>query len=145
LNEHDWMIVLQCQRLAVDFARHVDQRNIDDVIDLFTSDAVFERRGEVLQGHDAIRAAQLRRPKTLVTRHLCMNIAVDVLDGERAIGRVPFVLFRHDHATAGTDDTRPAPLTGPETVGEYVDEYRRTSDGWRIARRVAKAAFRRSQ
>lgn len=143
MNEHDRAIIWECQKLAIDFARHVDQRNVDGVVDLFTEDAVFERRGEVLEGRAAIRAAQLRRPATLITRHLCTNIAVDLLDEKRARGCVSFALFRHDHAVAGTDAAQPAPLGGPETLGEYFDEYRRTPDGWRIARRVAKAAFRR--
>ncbi|WP_178133403.1 nuclear transport factor 2 family protein [Vineibacter terrae] len=144
MSDPDQAIILQCQRLAIDFARYVDQRNIEAAVGLFTEDAVFERKGEVLQGRDAIRAAQLRRPATLVTRHLCANIAVDVIDADHATGSVSFILFRHDHAEAGTDAARPAPLGLPETVGEYVDTYCRTPGGWRIARRVARAAFRRA-
>ncbi|TWT14096.1 nuclear transport factor 2 family protein [Reyranella sp. CPCC 100927] len=143
MNERDQTIILECQKLAIDFARHVDQRNVEGAVGVFAEDATFERRGEVLRGHAAIRAAQLARSKTLVTRHVCANIAIDVVDGERATGAVSFVLFRHDHAEAGTDASKPAPLSGPEMVGEYIDEYRRTAAGWRIAKRVAKAAFRR--
>ncbi len=139
----DWIDRLDCQRLAVDFARHVDHGDVESVVSLFTDDAVFERRGETLRGKHEIREAQLRRSKSVVTRHLCTNIAVDMSGDDRATGVVSFILFRHDHAAARTDAGKPAPLGVAETVGEYHDEYRRTGDGWRIARRVARAAFRR--
>lgn len=136
-------IVAACERLALDFAWHVDHRNAEDVVALFAPEASFERKGEILKGRDEIRAAQLKRPAGIVTRHVCSNLRVDVLDGRRATGTHYFLLYRHDHAATGTDAAAPAPLGPPETLGEYHDEYVRTEEGWRISRRVAKAAFRR--
>lgn len=137
-------IVAACERLALDFAWHVDHRNAEDVAALFAPDAAFERKGEVLDGRDAIHAAQLKRPAGLVTRHVCANLRIDVLDAEHARGTHYFLLYRHDHAAAGTEPGKPAPLGPPETVGEYHDDYRLTAEGWKIARRAAKAAFRRT-
>ena len=133
------LIERACERLAVDFAHGVDHRETDKVVALFTPDATFERRGEVLRGQAEIRAAQEKRPKALVTRHLCTTLQVEVLDARRARGCVYFVLFRHEGEVSG-----PAPLGQAETVGEYHDDYVLTDAGWRIARRVAKAAFRRA-
>ncbi|MFM9982911.1 MAG: nuclear transport factor 2 family protein [Burkholderiales bacterium] len=136
-------IVAACERLALDFAWHVDHRNAEDVVALFAPEASFERKGEVLKGRAEIRAAQLKRPAGLVTRHVCANLRIDVLDADHARGTHYFLLYRHDHAAAGSDAEKPAPLGQPETLGEYHDEFVRTAEGWKIARRVAKAAFRR--
>lgn len=137
-------IVAACERLALDFAWHVDHRNVDSVVALFAPDAAFERKGEILKGRAEIHAAQLKRPADLVTRHVCSNLRIDVLDADQATGSHYFLLYRHDHAAAGSDATKPAPLGQPETLGEYHDEFVRTEEGWKIARRVAKAAFRRA-
>ena len=137
-------IVTACERLALDFAWHVDHRNIEEVVGLFTADASFERKGEVLKGRSEIHAAQMKRPAGLVTRHVCANLRIDVVDPTHARGTHYFLLYRHDHAAAGTVASAPAPLAQPETLGEYSDEYLLTTDGWRISRRVAKAAFRRA-
>lgn len=137
-------IVAACERLALDFAWHVDHRNAEQVAALFAADAGFERKGEVLQGREAILAAQRKRPAGVVTRHVCANLAVEAIDAEHARGVMYFLLYKHDHAAAGTDAGKPAPLGPPETLGEYHDEYLRTAEGWRIARRVAKGVFRRA-
>lgn len=134
----EMLIARQCELLAMEFAYAVDHREIDKVVAVFAPDATFERRGEILRGHAEIRAAQEKRPAQLVTRHLCSTMRFEVLDAEHATASVYFVLFRHEGPTQG-----PAPLSQPETVGEYQDDYVLTDAGWRIARRVAKAAFRR--
>ncbi|MBK8063807.1 MAG: nuclear transport factor 2 family protein [Betaproteobacteria bacterium] len=83
-------------------------------------------------------------PEGVVTRHVCANLAVEAIDADHARGVMYFLLYKHDHAAAGTDAGKPAPLGPPETLGEYHDEYLRTAEGWRIARRVAKGVFRRA-
>lgn len=127
-----------CERLSAAFAHGVDDRDIEAVLETFTPDGVLERRGESLRGREAIRNALLQRPAALVTRHVCTTIHVRPVDREHATGVVYIVLFRHEGA-GGV----PAPLDRPEMVGEYEDEYVLTDSGWKIARRVAKAVFRR--
>jgi ketosteroid isomerase-like protein len=130
----------RCERLAVEFAHAVDHRDIDAVPAVFTDNAVFERKGERLVGRAAIMAAQRTRPTGVVTRHLCTTIKVDVVDADHARGVVYFLLFRHD---GDEPPVGPVPMPTPATLGEYHDDYVRTAQGWRIARRVARAAFRR--
>lgn len=130
----------QCERLAIEFAHAVDHREIEKVVAVFAPEATFERRGEVLKGHAEIRAAQEKRAPGLVTRHLCSTIDIQVLDERHAKGVVYFLLYRYEGAAAMPG---PVPLGQPETVGEYQDDYVLTGSGWKIARRVAKAAFRR--
>ena len=55
-------------------------------IGLFTQDAVFDQSGQILQGHEEMRAAFRDRPKSLTTRHLATNLR--------------FTDIRHDHAKA---------------------------------------------
>ena len=131
-----------CERLAIEFAHAVDHREVERAVSVFTPDAVFERKGEQLEGRGAIRAAQQARPIHLVTRHLCASHRIEVIDGTHARGVVYFLLFRHEGSES--DPPGPAPLVLPQTLGEYHDEYLRTDEGWKIARRVAKGIFRRA-
>jgi len=134
-------IVDACTRLSLDVARYTDARDIDAVTARYTEDAVFERKGETLRGRAAIRAAQEARPIEALTRHVCANTYVDVIDDDHAKGLIYFVLYRYD-APAGTEPLVPAKVAPPQTVGEFHDEYVRTPDGWRISRRTAIGIFR---
>lgn len=129
-----------CERLVIEFAHGVDHRDVAAVLAVFTEDAIFERKGERLEGRAAIGAAQRSRPPGLVTQHLCTTMKIDVLDASNATGVVYFLLFRHE-GDAPPDG--PVAMPMPQTVGEYHDNYVKTGQGWRIARRVARAAFRR--
>lgn len=128
-----------CERLVHAFAWHVDHHEGEQAADLFAADGVFERRGEALQGRDAIRAAFLKRPATVTTRHLCSNLLLNAESGSRIVGRSYFALYR-GHGAAGS----PLPLEPPEFVGEYHDVFQRTAQGWRITHRSAHAVFQRA-
>lgn len=74
----------------------------------------------------------------MFTRHVITNMLVDVVDESSATGVAYAVVFRdRDHGGDG-----PAPMRAPEAVVEYRDEFRRTAEGWKIARRQSIAAFR---
>lgn len=139
--DQEMLIARQCERLAIAFAHAVDHRDTERAVALFAPDATFERRGEVLRGHAAIRAAQQARVPGIVTRHLCSTIDIQVMDDRHAKGTVYFLLYKHESAVPGSG---PAPLGQPETLGEYQDEYILSDTGWKISKRVAKAAFRRT-
>ena len=132
-------IALACQRLIAAFAYHVDHRSADWVASVFTQDTTFERRGEVLVGREAIRAAMQQRPAHIMTRHLCCPPHVEVIDSQEAVAVTPFTLYRVERTGA------PAPAvpvtSSPELVGEYEDRLLRTPEGWRIKTRRATAIF----
>jgi len=128
----------ECERLSLNFARFVDENEPAKVVALFTTDAVFERRGEQLVGHDMILAAQNNRDARVKTRHFCTNICIDVIDGFNAIGQTYFMLFRHDAAAPDA-----AASTLPAAIGTYHDKFRRTESGWKISERLARALIRR--
>lgn len=129
-----------CAKLAIAFTNHVDNRRPDEAAEVFAVDGEFERRGETLAGREVIRATLKARPATMLSRHLCANLAIDVVDENNARGVVSFAVYLHNFAEG---EQGPAPLRDAEVVGEYHDVYVRTPEGWRIKRRNTTVAFRR--
>jgi hypothetical protein len=76
-----------------------------------------------------------------MSRHVCNNLLVDVIDEDNATGTVYLTLYRHD----GEEDRSFSPIEGPVLVGEYQDRFVRTAEGWRFAERVTTAAFVRRE
>ncbi len=130
-----------CARLAIAFTNHVDNRRPDEAAAVFARDGEFERRGETLAGRDVIRDTLKARPATMLTRHMCANLAIDVIDENNARGVVSFTVYMHQFAEGEAGGV--APLRDPEAIGEYHDVYVRTDEGWRIKRRNTTVAFRR--
>ncbi|MBS0331922.1 MAG: nuclear transport factor 2 family protein, partial [Proteobacteria bacterium] len=72
-----------------------------------------------------------------MSRHVCENLLVEVVDEDHATGVVYLTLYRHD----GEPGRKTSPLAGPVLVGEYRDEFVRTAEGWRFRRREVSANF----
>ncbi len=125
--------------LSIVFARYVDTRDYEKLIALFTPDGVLDRRGELVVGPDAIRGMMDARPPELRTRHICTNIEITPTGDPTAEGLTVFTLYRGQEKNAA----EPVELTGPAFVGEYKDQFRKTAEGWRIARREVRLIFQR--
>lgn len=117
----------------------VDAFDGDEFAARFTDDGVFERHAigsdgpyEVIEGHAALRRWILdilqTLPEGVLTRHHQRATVFDELTPDAARTRTMLLL-----TSIGPGDRH------PRTVGSgvYRDEWRRTGDGWRIARRVA--------
>lgn len=128
-----------CARLSIVFARYVDTRDYDKLIALFTPEGVLDRRGEIIEGHGAIRTVMEARPAELRTRHVCTNIEITQTGPKTAEGLTVFTLYRGREK----DAVEPVELTGPAFVGEYRDRFEQTAAGWRIARREVRLLFQR--
>ncbi len=133
-----------CARLVLRSIRAFDEQDWPAYASLFTEDGVFIRASEPdqpLAGRAAIRAALAARPAARLTRHLCTNIEIDVLDADHACGSCYLVLYAGDpsqrESAAGG---RPAEVS--QRVGEYRDAFVRTAEGWRIGRREGRLVFR---
>lgn len=129
--------VRACERLCIDFAMTVDTRDYEGFVALFTEDGVFDRAGQISQGHDGIREFLGTRAAGLTTRHLCANIAIDPVGPDTATGRSSCVVYR----TVAEEGAAPPWPTPAPMVVEYLDNYRKTSTGWRIERRVLCIVF----
>ena len=134
-------IELACQRLSKLYARMVDFKTYEMVDDIFTEDALLDAGG-ALQGRDSIRQGMARRNPKLRSRHVLTNILVDVVDDRNATGTTCLTLYRHVGDESLQD--KPIELVGPAAVGEYLDRFALTAEGWRIASRVLAIQFRRS-
>jgi 3-phenylpropionate/cinnamic acid dioxygenase small subunit len=127
---------LEIRNLVARLAQLADDGDLDDYIQLFTHDAVWDG-GTILgtkQGHaELLAAARERRASGAAgpgtnSRHVITTSVVDVA-GDRATGRAVF------HYYVKTDGAPELAL-----MGVYDDEFVRTDRGWRLARRKITGA-----
>jgi ketosteroid isomerase-like protein len=126
LEDHDaiW-------RLFMTYKRHLDQRDFHAYASLFTDDAEWiGNLGKVIGPEQIERllteTLEVWDDDRERTHHLVLNPVVDV-DGDTATAESTW-----GYVTRDADD---APVF--LMLGRYLDELRRTPDGWRFSRRVA--------
>ena len=125
-----------CFRLILAFAYHVDHRQFDEAVALFTDDGVFERPGVMARGRAELEAVWAGRPETMVTRHLChapyfLSVGADAAEA---------VTYFTVHQALHDGDGYPDPAR-PFAVAEYHDRFRREAGIWKIASRRVAVAF----
>jgi ketosteroid isomerase-like protein len=130
-----------CADLQNEYARSVDFRDYDNIVDVFTDDATLVI-GQKLEGRQAILDAMMQRPGELRSRHVITNAFIDVLDERNARGICYLTLYRYQGQESL--ERGAAPLRGAAAVGHYEDTFVRTPQGWRIRHRVLHLAFRDS-
>jgi hypothetical protein len=128
---------LELQKLAIDYVYAIDERQWQALDRIFTADAYIDYRamGGIDGKYPAIRQWLPEALKHFPAyMHFVGNHQIE-LAGDRATGKVacfnPMVIPRQDGKGA---DTMFLGLW-------YVDEYVRTSEGWRIARRVEQKCY----
>ncbi len=131
----------ECQRLVTLYCHYVDHGEAARVAELFSKDGRWVSAQLTMDGNEQIRSgfAQRQANAKRMSRHVCNNLIVDVLDEDHAEGCVYLTLYRHD----GKEGRALSPLEGPAMVGEYRDSFVRTSEGWRIANREIVVSFLR--
>ena len=78
-----------CERIIYAYSRALDLGDMSAAADFFAENGSFARPMAptvVIQGREAIRAALLTRPKTLLTKHLATNVMIDVESRDEARG-----------------------------------------------------------
>jgi ketosteroid isomerase-like protein len=144
MSELDRMLVERaCERLIVEYSRLVDFGEAAAVADLFTEDARWEGTDLLLEGREQIREWFERRQEVTrrVSRHVCANIAVEVVSASEATGLCYLINYRHDRREG--EESLPVPAEVPKWVGELHDGFRLTDDGWRFSSRRVTTAFLR--
>ena len=132
-----------CERLCLDYAHHADAGEYDAYAALFAEDGELVLAPPGLRGPAAIRAASgSARPEGRVSRHVCSNIRIEVVDAQNAVGTTTLLLFRSD---AGEKGIARMPSLEPQLVGTYHDRFRLTEFGWRFAHRHIELAFLKSR
>jgi hypothetical protein len=95
----------------------------------------------IMDGQDAIRRGFEKRQAVTerMSRHVCTNLKLEILDADHAEGVTYLILFRHD----GEPGRATSPAEAPDMIGEYRDRFRRTPEGWRFQRRDLVVSFMR--
>lgn len=127
------MIERACERLVIAYTHSIDLHNREGLGDLFTEHAVVEMNGQAVNGRAAIVNGS-GGPAPLM-RHVCTNIAIDVASDHEATGTT--------YLTAYVQAPDDASLGLPFVVGIYRDVYRKTDEGWQIAKRSFTPTLRR--
>ena len=92
-----------------------------------------------MSGREAIAKGFSRRQGAArrMSRHVCNNLLVDIVDENNATGFVYLTLFRHD----GEPGRSVSPSDVPDIIGENRDTFVRTAEGWRFKRREIHVSF----
>ena len=135
INE-TWMLLAQ-QALAdlnSDFCYFLDHGKIQELVNLFTEDALYTHGKRVSRGRNEIlKLFEKRGGRT--SRHLQTGLRLQVLDDIHARGRSVCLTF-------GADAPPPVTPAEPYLVADFDDEYVRGEDGvWRIKRRHIERIF----
>ena len=115
-------------RVIHEYARLVDLNRTDEQAQTFTEDGVADYYGSDVVGRRSI--ADLLRPavnRWVASTHTISNIQIDV-SGPDSATSVCYVYAWHRVDPSGEGDF--------EVRGQYHDHWRRTDEGWRIARRT---------
>lgn len=131
------LIEANCGKLPLLFARYADNGDHAALAQLFTEDCVFARPfqpGYPFHGRGRVQAIFRDRPPILV-RHIVTNVLVEVLSETKARGS-NYLTMLSSHAS-----TTPPQAAGGIYVGGFEDEYVKTDDGWKFARRMGMVAL----
>ncbi|MDR0780726.1 MAG: nuclear transport factor 2 family protein [Pseudomonadales bacterium] len=130
-----------CQRLINRFAVYNDLGEFDKLAALFSTDGAFARPTapeDFIVGRDNILHSFTSRPAGKLTRHLITNTVIEVQDADHASAISYVTQFS---ATPGNPAKFGLKANSTQLVGEYYDNFVRTPEGWRIAKRSGRVAL----
>ena len=131
-----------CSRLALDYSHYADSQQLEAWSKLFAEDAEMTLFGQTHKGRAAIlKSLNGGSGGAVATFHSNSNIRVDVVSPTEARGTVGVTLF----AAPRKDGVAQVKEITPAVVGHYEDVYRKTAEGWRIAKRGFTMVISRAQ
>lgn len=143
VSEQDRMAIEHaCARLAVDYSYYADTQQLEAWSKLFAEDAEMTLFGQTHKGRAAILASlNGGNGGKVASFHSNSNIRIDVVSATEATGTVGVTLF----AAPRKDGVAVVKEITPAVVGHYEDVYRKTAEGWRIAKRGFAMVISRAQ
>jgi hypothetical protein len=127
---------VQLARLVTEIAWRIDHGEADTVHELFVADGEMSLGQTILRGQEAIRQwGRERAAATYRTRHVCTGMRFVAVGSDMAEGTCVLTVYMHDGDGPGT--------TVPFAVGEDIDRYVRTDQGWRFTSRSFDQLFAR--
>ena len=130
-----------CAKLITEYAALLDAGRWEDVAALYLADGRMSRPtapDDFIDGREAILASFTARPPR-ISRHVCINIRVEVEGSTAATATSQILLFT---AEAAEDGGLPVQSPAPPMVGTYADRLVSTDAGWRFAERRGSLDFR---
>jgi hypothetical protein len=127
-----------CTHLTHRFAQHLDARDYEAVVALFTEDGALARPSnpaEVTRGRADLLAAYRARPAGKVTRHFITNTVIDV-DGPTEAHGVCYILMYT--AEPGEGRLKADPV---QAIGAYHDRFVKVGDEWKFRERIGSVAM----
>lgn len=143
VSEQDRLVIESaCTRLAVDYSFYADSQQLEAWSKLFAEDAEMTLFGQTHKGRAAILASlNGGNGGAIASFHSNSNIRIDVVSPTEAKGTVGVTLF----AAPRKDGVAVVKEITPAVVGHYIDEYRKTAEGWRISKRGFNMLISRAQ
>lgn len=133
------LVELRLMKLSHEFAYYTDHQRYEELVQLFTPDALLDRVLNVSRGHAEILAGLKARPAQFALRHLSTNFHFTHVDENTVKGVVYNVTYT---ATLNAAGEFPAVHGAPQgTVLEFHDVYKRVGESWLFAQRVTKPVF----
>jgi hypothetical protein len=129
----------ECIKLANLYCWYLDRPDSAGFASIYTEDAIYKPAIEPVPivGRAAILAWIEAYPKDRLGRHISTNQIVEVIDEDNASGVSYAIVFREPEPQDDAISTRVI----PRSVLEYVDSYRRTTEGWKISERYYRVLF----
>jgi len=124
-----------CERIVYAYARALDLGELSAAADFFAENGSLARPmapAQLIHGREAIRAALLTRPKTLLTKHLASNAMIDVVGRDEARGLSYLTMIS---TTPPADGAAPYVSAGPVYFGEFRDRFVREGGAWKFLER----------
>jgi 3-phenylpropionate/cinnamic acid dioxygenase small subunit len=132
---------LHCEIGALNtrFARGLDLDDVEEVLALFTDDAVYDNGRVHLEGVAELRAWMTERAAAAsagrTTRHVWSALHLEQLAPDRLAATSTWVTY-------AANQRPPVDFVAVSTVADFVDELRRVEGAWRLSRREILTVFR---
>ena len=131
-----------CQKVWRQYYYHVDRREFEQAVDLFTPDVDWLSHGVKCDGRDELLKCLYAALGEGTIRHVLTNTVASVSDEDHAVVRSYNTLYYTADAQFEQSDG-PLPFEGPHRLLDCYAEMTRTSEGWRISKRRSLIVFRR--
>ena len=132
----------EIERLIGRLYWHIDHRDFVSAVEIYTEDAVLIAMDVQMNGRAEVLEALEPALGTGTIRHVATNLVVNVVDADHATCDFYTTIYYARDAEFETAEA-PIPFDGPQRTHDIHDQWRRTTDGWRIYRRTGETIFHR--
>ncbi len=124
-----------CERQSAAFYAALDRNDYATVVDSFAASGTWMRAGVPVSGHTEIHEMLNARDQSIETRHLATSIfGTSTGNGQIRVALNLIVFLRHEGDSAAQSMT-------PRKVLSVVDDYEKSTDGWKLVMKQIVADF----